>query len=73
MKTILRTEQYSFVFKAVFLVVDIQVQASDENTMFVEHAIQVLKQILENNTEEDESAEHLGVMSIEELILAIVR
>lgn len=53
--------------------VDIQVQASDENTMFVEHAIQVLKQILENNTEEDESAEHLGVMSIEELILAIVR
>ncbi|XP_071848474.1 neurofibromin-like isoform X2 [Apostichopus japonicus] len=52
---------------------NLQVQASDENTMFVEHAIQVLKQILENNTEEDESAEHLGVMSIEELILAIVR
>lgn len=73
MKTILKNRTILLCFTALFLVVDIQVQASDENTMFVEHAIQVLKQILENNTEEDESAEHLGVMSIEELILAIVR
>ena len=39
--------------------------------MFVEHVIQVMRQVLENSSEE--SAEYVSVFSIEELVLALIR
>lgn len=41
------------------------------NTMFIDHIIFIMKNVLENKTEQP--AEHLGVTSIEPLMLAIVR
>ena len=49
----------------------IQVIVLDLNTMFIDHIIFVMKNVLENKT--DQPAEHLGVTSIEPLMLAIVR
>ena len=48
-----------------------QVIVLDLNTMFIDHIIFVMKNVLENKT--DQPAEHLGVTSIEPLMLAIVR
>ncbi|XP_022248395.1 neurofibromin-like, partial [Limulus polyphemus] len=43
----------------------------DANTQFIEHIIFIMKSVLEN--EVDHTAEHLGVTSIEGMMLAIVR
>ncbi|XP_064619782.1 neurofibromin-like isoform X5 [Lineus longissimus] len=48
-----------------------QVNLNDTNTMFVENVIFIMKNILENKTEQP--CEHLGVTSIEPLMLNIVR
>ncbi|CAH1800649.1 unnamed protein product [Owenia fusiformis] len=48
-----------------------QVNVSDVNTLFIENIIFIKKNILENKT--DTPCEHLGVASIEPLMLAIVR
>ncbi|XP_038058629.1 neurofibromin-like isoform X2 [Patiria miniata] len=48
-----------------------QVVQSETNTLFIEHAIQVIRQVLDNSSEE--AAEYLGVFSIEGLMLAIIR
>lgn len=42
------------------------------NTQFVEHTIFIMKNILDNNKNE-QPAEHLSVTSIEGMMLAIVR
>lgn len=44
---------------------------SDVNTMFIDHIIFIMKNVLENKS--DQPSEHLGVTSIEPLMLAIVR
>ena len=51
----------------------LQVETCEVNTLFIEHVIQVLRQVLENGSEEEEVAEHLGIVSIEGLILSITR
>ncbi|XP_050704859.1 neurofibromin-like [Eriocheir sinensis] len=48
-----------------------QVIVSDVNTQFIEHIIFIMKNVLENKT--DHPSEHLGVTSIEPMMLAIVR
>ncbi|KAK4305959.1 hypothetical protein Pmani_022180 [Petrolisthes manimaculis] len=48
-----------------------QVIVSDLNTQFIEHIIFIMKNVLENKT--DHPSEHLGVTSIEPMMLAIVR
>ncbi|XP_063853822.1 neurofibromin-like isoform X3 [Scylla paramamosain] len=48
-----------------------QVIVSDVNTQFIEHIIFIMKNVLENKTEHP--SEHLGVTSIEPMMLAIVR
>ena len=48
-----------------------QVMVTDQNTMFVENIIFIMKNILENKTEQP--CEHLGIASIELLMLSIVR
>ncbi|XP_071499783.1 neurofibromin-like [Diadema antillarum] len=50
-----------------------QVETSDANTLFIKHVIQVLRQVLENGSEDEEVAEHLGIISIEGLILSVTR
>ena len=50
-----------------------QVETTEINTLFIKHVIQVLRQVLENGHEEEEVAEHLGIVSIEGLILSITR
>lgn len=49
----------------------LQVIVGDTNTMFVENIIFIMKNILENKTEQP--CEHLGITSIESLMLAVVR
>lgn len=44
---------------------------SDINTQFIEHIIFIMKNVLESKT--DQPSEHLGVTSIEGMMLAIVR
>lgn len=56
----------------------IQVIVSDINTLFIEHIIHIMKSILEGrqNKEQNEQpqiSEHLGVTSIEGMMLGIVR
>ncbi|XP_064460461.1 neurofibromin-like isoform X2 [Ornithodoros turicata] len=48
-----------------------QVTVIDTNTQFVEHIIFIMKSVLENKV--DHTTEHLGVTSIEAMMLAIVR
>ncbi|XP_071038330.1 neurofibromin isoform X2 [Parasteatoda tepidariorum] len=48
-----------------------QVIVTEPNTQFIEHIIFILKSVLENKV--DHTAEHLGVSSIEGMMLAIVR
>ena len=48
-----------------------KVVVTDPNTQFIEHIIFILKSVLENKV--DHTAEHLGVSSIEGMMLAIVR
>lgn len=47
-------------------------QVLDVNTQFIEHIIVIMKNILDDTNQEAPS-EHLGVSSIEGLMLAIVR
>jgi len=44
---------------------------SDINTMFIENVIFIMKNILENKAEQPN--DHLGITSIEGLMLAVVR
>ena len=44
---------------------------NDNNTQFIEHIIFIMKNVLENEMEQP--AEHLGVSSIEAMMLCIVR
>ncbi|XP_063221252.1 neurofibromin isoform X4 [Bacillus rossius redtenbacheri] len=48
-----------------------QVIVSDINTQFIEHTIFIMKNVLDTKT--DHPSEHLGVTSIEGMMLAIVR
>jgi len=48
-----------------------QAMVSDTNTMFIENVIFIMKNILENKA--DQPSDHLGITSIETLMLAIVR
>ncbi|KAK7864725.1 hypothetical protein R5R35_013611 [Gryllus longicercus] len=48
-----------------------QVMVSDINTQFIEHIIFIMKNVLDSKT--DQPSEHLGVTSIEGMMLAIVR
>jgi len=48
-----------------------QAIVSDINTMFIENVIFIMKNILENKAEQPN--DHLGITSIEGLMLAIVR
>ena len=49
-----------------------QVMVSEVNTQFVENAIFIMKNILDNKVVEGHS-DHLGIASIEPLMLAIVK
>jgi neurofibromin 1 len=48
-----------------------QVIVTEINTMFIEHIIFIMKNVLDNKM--DQPAEHLGATSIEGMMLAIVR
>ena len=48
-----------------------QVVVNESHTQFIEHVIFIMKNVLENKV--DQPAEHLGVTSIEGMMLAIVR
>lgn len=51
-----------------------QVVVNDSHTQFIEHVIFIMKNVLENsNNKNDQPSEHLGVTSIEGMMLAIVR
>ncbi|KZS14138.1 Neurofibromin [Daphnia magna] len=51
-----------------------QVVVNESHTQFIEHVIFIMKNVLENsNNKNDTPAEHLGVTSIEGMMLAIVR
>ena len=62
---------FSFLFNNLLNSCNYQVIVSDINTQFIEHIIFIIKNVLENKT--DHPAEHLGVTSIEPMMLAIVR
>ena len=68
---------YPSLFDQIKLIVDkffdqqTQVIVTELNTMFIDHIIFIMKNVLENKT--DQPAENLGVTSIEPLMLAIVR
>lgn len=49
----------------------LQAIVTDCNTMFIENVIFIMKNILENKAEQPN--DHLGISSIEGLMLAIVR
>ena len=49
----------------------LQVIVTELNTQFIENVIFIMKNILEMKT--DQPCEHLGVTSIESLMLAVVR
>jgi neurofibromin 1 len=49
----------------------LQVIVSEINTQFIEHIIFIMKNVLDSKT--DQPSEHLGVTSIEGMMLAIVR
>ena len=48
-----------------------QVMVTEQNTMFIENVIFIMKNILENKQEQP--CEHLGITSIESLMLTVVR
>ena len=50
-----------------------QVVVTDINTQFIEHTIYIMKSVLDVNKDEQVPSEHLGVTSIEGMMLAIVR
>ena len=51
-----------------------QVVVNESHTQFIEHVIFIMKNVLENsNSKNEQPAEHLGVTSIEGMMLAIVR
>lgn len=51
-----------------------QVVVNESHTQFIEHVTFIMKNVLENsNNKNDQPAEHLGVTSIEGMMLAIVR
>jgi neurofibromin 1 len=52
-------------------VIFIKVVELDMSTQFIEHTIFIMKNVLETKT--DQPSEHLGVTSIEGMMLAIVR
>ncbi|XP_069989899.1 neurofibromin isoform X4 [Penaeus vannamei] len=68
---------YPILFDQIKVIVDKffdqqgQVIVSELNTQFIEHIIFIMKNVLENKT--DHPSEHLGVTSIEPMMLAIVR
>lgn len=68
---------YPILFDQIKLVVDKyfdvsgQVIVTDLNTQFIENIIFIMKNILENKMESP--CDHLGITSIESLMLAIVR
>lgn len=49
----------------------LQVTVIDTNTQFIEHVIFIMKSVFENRV--DHTTEHLGVTSIEAMMLTIVR
>ncbi|KYB29814.1 Neurofibromin-like Protein [Tribolium castaneum] len=69
---------YPILFEQIKTIVDKffdqqgQVVVSDVNTQFIEHIIFIMKNILDS-TKNDQPSEHLGVTSIEGMMLAIVR
>ncbi|KAK9758709.1 GTPase-activator protein for Ras-like GTPase [Popillia japonica] len=69
---------YPILFEQIKAIVDKffdqqgQVVVSELNTQFIEHIIFIMKNILDNN-KNDQPSEHLGVTSIEGMMLAIVR
>ncbi|XP_071054810.1 neurofibromin isoform X2 [Onthophagus taurus] len=69
---------YPILFEQIKTIIDkffdqqSQVVVSDLNTQFIEHIIFIMKNILDN-TKNDQPSEHLGVTSIEGMMLAIVR
>ncbi|XP_076037771.1 neurofibromin-like [Oratosquilla oratoria] len=68
---------YPILFDQIKVIVDKffdqqgQVMVSEISTQLIEHIIFIMKNVLENKT--DHPAEHLGVTSIEPMMLAIVR
>lgn len=69
---------YPIIFEQIKTIVDKffdqqgQVIVLDINTQFIEHIIFIMKNILDG-TKNDQPSEHLGVTSIEGMMLAIVR
>lgn len=61
----------------MFILFCSQVIVSDINTLFIEHIIHIMKSILEGRQNKEQSeptmSEHLGVTSIEGMMLGIVR
>ena len=53
------------------IVLFLQVIVADNNTQFIENVIFIMKNIMENKLEQP--CDHLGISSIETLMLAIVR
>lgn len=70
-----------FYFKIIdfemFVMYVMQVIVSDINTQFIEHTIYIMKSILDGRQNKDQneqpSSEHLGITSIEAMMLGIVR
>ncbi|KAF7274462.1 hypothetical protein GWI33_012883 [Rhynchophorus ferrugineus] len=69
---------YPILFEQIKIIIDKffdqsgQVMVTDLNTQFIEHIIVILKNILDY-TKNDQPSEHLGVTSIEGMMLQIVR
>lgn len=69
---------YPILFEQIKVIIDKffdqsgQVMVTDLNTQFIEHIIVILKNILDY-TKNDQPSEHLGVTSIEGMMLQIVR
>lgn len=69
---------YPILFEQIKFIVDKffdqqgQVLVNDLNTLFIDNLIFIMKNILDN-TKNDQPSEHLGVTSIEGMMLAIVR
>ncbi|XP_044742019.1 neurofibromin [Chrysoperla carnea] len=70
---------YPILFEQIKSIVDkffdqqLQVVVTEFNTQFIEHIIFIMKNILDSSRSEQQPSEHLGVTSIEGMMLAIVR
>ncbi|CAH0561866.1 unnamed protein product [Brassicogethes aeneus] len=70
---------YPILFEQIKTIVDKffdqqgQVVVSEVNTQFIEHIIFIMKNILDSGKNDQQPSEHLGVTSIEGMMLAIVR